>query len=457
VPSTLPAGQPAPADGSLPAEALKDVGKRPFGFYVHVPFCAVRCGYCDFNTYTASELGDAPGASRATYAEAAIAEIRLARKVIGDRDVAVDTVFFGGGTPTLLPPEDLVAVLGAIRAEFGLAADAEITTESNPDSVAAADLAALRDGGLNRVSIGMQSAVPSVLRALDRTHDPECVPQVVAWAREAGFEEVSLDLIYGSPGESLDQWRRSLEAALQLCPDHVSAYALVVEQGTALARSISRGDLAQPDDDDLADKYELADGLLADAGYGWYEVSNWARSERAWCRHNVGYWRGADWWGAGPGAHSHLAGVRWWNVKHPTAYADRINTGRDPAAAREVLDDETRRVERVMLETRLVSGLPLDLLDDVGRAAVGELVSAGLITLSAGATVATAAADAVVTTTSAADVKTTASLADVKTTNAAGHVGTATSAAGHPVPGSVLVLTRRGRLLADAVVRALLP
>ncbi|MDQ3485376.1 MAG: radical SAM family heme chaperone HemW [Actinomycetota bacterium] len=426
MPSTLPAGQPIAVDASMPRSALTALGEQAFGVYVHVPFCAVRCGYCDFNTYTASELGAAPGASRATYAEAAIEEIRLARKLVGDRDVAVDTVFFGGGTPTLLPASDLVAVLDAIRDEFGLAPGAEVTTESNPDSVTAQDLAALRDGGINRVSFGMQSAVPSVLRVLDRTHDPARLGHVVRWAREAGFDEVSLDLIYGTPGESLDEWRRSLEAALALSPDHVSAYALVVERGTALARRISRGELSRPDDDDLADKYELADALLAPAGYGWYEVSNWALNEKAWCRHNVGYWQGADWWGVGPGAHSHVGGVRWWNVKHPTAYADRINARRSPVAGRELLDGETRRVERVMLETRLVTGLPLDALDDDGRAAVDDLAGDGLVELSA------------------AEVGGRAQAAAPGRVDDRG-------------PDQRLVLTRRGRLLADAVVRALLP
>jgi oxygen-independent coproporphyrinogen-3 oxidase len=406
MPSALPEGDPAPADGRLPASAVEGVGTRPFGFYVHVPFCTVRCGYCDFNTYTASELGDVRGASRASYAEAAIDEIRLARKVIGDVDVPVDTVFFGGGTPTLLPASDLVAVVAAIRAEFGLAEGAEVTTESNPDSVSATDLTALREGGINRISFGMQSAVPSVLAVLDRTHDPERVPAVVEWARSAGFEQISLDLIYGTPGESIEQWRDSVDAAVALKPDHLSAYALIVEEGTALARQVTRGDIAMTDDDDLADKYELVDAALAAAGYGWYEVSNWARSRDAWCRHNLGYWDGGDWWGVGPGAHSHVGGVRWWNVKHPAPYAERIASGVSPAAAREVLDDETRRVERVLLETRLVTGLPLDVLDAAGRDAVPALVADGLVQLS----------DA-----------------------------------------SPLVLTRRGRLLADAVVRTLLP
>jgi putative oxygen-independent coproporphyrinogen III oxidase len=437
--SVLPEGEPAPADGALPSHALTGVSRRPFGFYVHVPFCTVRCGYCDFNTYTASELGDIRGASRASYAEAAIDEIRLARKVIGAVDVPVDTVFFGGGTPTLLPPADLVAVVEAVRTEFGMTPDAEVTVESNPDSVSPDDLSMLRDGGVNRISFGMQSAVPSVLAVLDRTHDPARVPAVVGWAREAGFDQVSLDLIYGTPGETLDQWRDSVEAAVALSPDHLSAYSLIVEEGTALARRISRGEVPMTDDDDLADKYELVDALLAEAGYGWYEVSNWARSPSTWCRHNIGYWTGADWWGVGPGAHSHVGGVRWWNVKHPTPYAERIASGCSPAAAREVLDDETRRVERVLLETRLVTGLDVEVLDEAGRATVDDLVSDGLADL-------------------------------VSEDGPFDHVALGTAigqfVGGPPVDPFAgeragtrrrLVLTRRGRLLADAVVRTLLP
>ena len=320
-----------------------------------------------------------PGASRATYADAAIAEVRQARRVLGDVDLPVDTVFFGGGTPTLLPPEDLTRIVAAIADEFGLAAAAEVTTESNPDSVTADDLARLRDGGVNRVSFGMQSAVPHVLRVLDRTHDPLRVPRVVGWAREAGFEQVSLDLIYGTPGESPADWRASVEAALSCDPDHVSAYALIVEEGTALARQVRRGEVPMTDDDDLADKYLLADEAFEAAGLRWYEVSNWARTEQAACRHNVGYWAGGDWWGVGPGAHSHVGGVRWWNVKHPTPYAVRVGQGVSPAHGREVLDEETRRVERVLLETRLRAGLPVDVLDDAGRAALPAQVERGLV------------------------------------------------------------------------------
>jgi putative oxygen-independent coproporphyrinogen III oxidase len=392
-----------PADGSLPDAALAEFGSQPFGLYVHVPFCSVRCGYCDFNTYTAEELGDAPGASRATYAEAVIHEIRHARRVLGDRDVPLDTIFFGGGTPTLLKPADLGAVIASAAAEFGLSDDVEITTEANPDSVTAWDLAELRSAGFNRISFGMQSAVDHVLKVLDRTHDPLRVPAAVEWARTAGFDEVSLDLIYGTPGESVADWETSLEAALACEPDHVSAYSLIVEDGTALARRVRRGELPMPDEDDLADKYDVADERLTAAGLEWYEVSNWARRPESQCRHNVLYWTGGHWWGAGPGAHSHVGGVRWWNVKHPAAYADRLAAATSPAMAYEHLSEDDRRLERILLELRLRDGLPVLALDRHGRSQVARLVEDGLVTLAT----------------------------------------------------ERLILTRRGRLLADAVVRDL--
>ena len=345
----------------------------PFGVYVHVPFCAVRCGYCDFNTYTATELGG--GGSQAAYAGHAASEVAYAAQVLGDQRPVVDTVFFGGGTPTLLPSADLVAILGSIRDRFGLAPGAEVTTEANPDSVTPDSLAELRDGGFTRVSFGMQSSVSHVLRVLERTHDPARVAQAVTWAREAGFEQVSLDLIYGTPGESLADWRSSLAAALACGPDHVSAYSLIVEDGTRLARQVRTGVVPMPDDDDLADKYVLADDALAAAGLEWYEVSNWARDEASRCRHNELYWRSASWWGIGPGAHSHVDGERWWNVKHPSAYAARIAAGESPALESETLDEDTRHLERVLLEVRLGDGLPLSLVDP---ARVDDVVGRGL-------------------------------------------------------------------------------
>ena len=278
MPSALPDGEPAPQSGELPGSALSQLPGRPFGIYVHVPFCSVRCGYCDFNTYTLTELG-VDGASVASYADAALAELDLATTVLGPGAPAVSTVFVGGGTPTLLAAHDLVRVLDGIRERFGLTAGAEVTTEANPDSVTPESLRVLADGGFTRVSIGMQSAVPSVLATLERTHDPANVRRAVDAARAAGLK-VSVDLIYGTPGESVQDWRESLAAAIALEPDHISAYALVVEQGTKLAAQVRRGQVPAPEDDDEAAKYEIADEVLAAAGYRWYEVSNWARTER---------------------------------------------------------------------------------------------------------------------------------------------------------------------------------
>jgi oxygen-independent coproporphyrinogen-3 oxidase len=417
MPSALPIADPAPLDGSLPASVVDGADTRNFGVYVHVPFCRVRCGYCDFNTYTSDELR---GAKRTDYAGQAIAEIAQAASVLnraGLPERAVSTVFFGGGTPTMLPSTDLTGMLAAVVDAWGLAPGAEVTTEANPDSVDAQYLRDLRAAGFTRVSFGMQSAVPHVLATLERTHDPERIPLVVEWAREAGLD-VSLDLIYGTPGESLGDWRASLSHAIAQRPDHISAYALIVEDGTKLARQIRRGEVAMPDDDLQADMYELADEMLEGAEYQWYEVSNWARSGASdgpslldgaehRSRHNLAYWQGHDWWGVGPGAHSHVGGVRWWNVKHPAAYADRIAEGASPAAGRETLDDETRRVERVLLQSRIREGLAIDALTASGRTAVAALIADELV-----------------------DARAALS--------------------------GRIILTRRGRLLADAVVRRLL-
>ncbi|GAA1971408.1 radical SAM family heme chaperone HemW [Kitasatospora viridis] len=380
MPSALPDGEPLPTDGSLPAQALSGLGERPFGFYLHVPYCASRCGYCDFNTYTATELHSAGAvASQENYASHLVGEVRLARRVLGDAELPVRTVFLGGGTPTLLPARDLVAMLAAIRDEFGLAPDAEVTTEANPESVTPAYLAELREGGFNRISFGMQSARPHVLKVLDRHHTPGRPEACVAEARAAGFEHVNLDLIYGTPGESDDDWRASLEAAIGAGPDHVSAYSLIVEEGTRLAGRIKRGELPMVDDDVHADRYLIAERALTGAGFSWYEVSNWATDEAARCRHNELYWTGADWWGAGPGAHSHVGGTRWWNAKHPAAYARALAEGRTPGQGREVLADEDRRVERILLELRLVTGCPLDLLAEAGRKAAEQALADGLL------------------------------------------------------------------------------
>ncbi|HXH35451.1 MAG TPA: radical SAM family heme chaperone HemW [Plantibacter sp.] len=378
MPSALPLADPAPVDGLLPASAAIGSDERAFGVYLHVPFCRVRCGYCDFNTYTATELR---GAKQSDYADEAVRELDFGRAALDASDVPprpVSTVFFGGGTPTLLPAADLVRMLAGVTGNFELAPGAEVTTEANPDSVDADYLQTLKHAGFTRVSFGMQSAVPSVLATLERTHDPARVPLVVRWAREAGLE-VSLDLIYGTPGETLADWRVSLETAIACAPDHVSAYSLIVEPGTKLARQIRSGAVGTPDEDLQADMYELADDLLTEAGYGWYEVSNWARDDAHRSRHNLSYWTGEDWWGVGPGAHSHVGGVRWWNVKHPAAYAQRIAAGESPAAGRETLDDETRELERILLLTRTRDGIAIRTLAPEARTAVAGLIAEELV------------------------------------------------------------------------------
>ena len=372
-----PAGEPVPADGSLPEASAALVGAAAFGVYVHVPFCQTRCGYCDFNTYTAAELGS--GASREGYAALAIEEIRLAARLLGGRAGPVQTVFFGGGTPTLLAAASLGAILHAVDTELGLAPDAEVTAEANPETVDERSLAALRAAGVTRLSVGMQSAVPHVLAVLDRVHQPGRPERCVGWARQAGFAQVSLDLIYGTPGETDGDWLASLDAALAAGPDHISAYSLIVEDGTRLAARIRRGELPPPDDDVLADRYVMADERLSARGLDWYEVSNWAAGPSSRCRHNQLYWTGGDWWGVGPGAHSHVAGTRWWNVRHPAAYARRIAAGASPGEAREVLTDAERATERIMLLTRLSAGCPAAELAPAGVAAARQAAADGLV------------------------------------------------------------------------------
>lgn len=368
----LPSGDRAPADGRLPDAALDGLGTRAFGVYVHVPFCAARCGYCDFNTY----VPDEDGGDRAGYLDAVLAELGLAQRVLDGRAPAAQTVFLGGGTPSLLDPADLKTLLRRIEHTFGLAPGAEITLEANPESVDPARLGALRDAGFNRISLGMQSHAPHVLAALDRRHDPQRPIMAAREAREAGFAGVNLDLIYGTPGERAYDWEASLRAALDADVDHLSAYALTVEPGTQLAARIRQGALPAPDDDVLADRYLLADELLADAGMAWYEISNWSRSEGSRSRHNLGYWRSDNWWGFGPGAHSHVGGVRWWNVLHPRDYAARLSDGSSPAAGREVLSASERETERIMLELRLVEGLALHELGAATRRALAPELAA---------------------------------------------------------------------------------
>ncbi|MDE0572841.1 radical SAM family heme chaperone HemW [Demequina sp. B12] len=395
-----------------PASPAPNANQRDFGVYIHVPFCAVRCGYCDFNTYAP---GESEFSSRSDYVSAALAEMALAaQSMAGDRRPA-RTVFFGGGTPTMLDAEALVALLTGVKETWGLAADAEVTTEANPDSVTRESLAALAAAGFTRVSLGMQSAVPHVLATLERTHQPENVAKAVQWAREAGLA-VSLDLIYGTPGETLADWEVSLDAVLALQPDHVSAYALVIEPGTRMGGQLKRGLIQAVDLDTQADMYEMADARLAQAGYGWYEVSNWAISDDQRCRHNMAYWTSQDWWGVGPGAHSYLgprvvgevpvSAERWWNVKLPRAYAARLDAGDSPAAEREPLTQEDLDLETVMLQIRLREGIAVADLPELRPGQVAQLMADGLVD-------------------------------------------------GRAALAGRLVLTLKGRLLADAVVRAL--
>ncbi|MFI6364353.1 radical SAM family heme chaperone HemW [Nocardia sp. NPDC050630] len=369
----------APIETETPALVLRDFGGGPFGIYIHVPFCATRCGYCDFNTYTAGELGTS--ASPQSWLEALRGELATAAERFAALPTAtpeVATIFVGGGTPSLLGGDGLADVLDSVRVNFTLAADAEVTTESNPESTSPQFFERIRAAGFTRVSLGMQSAAQHVLKVLDRTHTPGRAVAAAKEARAAGFEHVNLDLIYGTPGERDSDLDASLDAVLNAGVDHVSAYSLIVEDGTALARRVRRGELPAPDDDVLAARYERIDARLNAAGLTWYEVSNWAADDSARCRHNLGYWDGGDWLGAGPGAHSHVGGVRWWNVKHPARYADTVARGGFPAAGWEVLTADEQHTERVMLAIRLRTGLPLHELDPTESAAATRIIADGL-------------------------------------------------------------------------------
>jgi oxygen-independent coproporphyrinogen-3 oxidase len=386
---------------------LAGLGERGFGLYVHVPFCASRCGYCDFNTYTAGDLGGQ--GAQAGYVDTVLAEVDLAARVMGGASrPQVQTVFFGGGTPTLLPVADLGRILRGLDAAFGFAGDVEVTTEANPESVDPAYLRDLRAVGFTRISLGLQSVAPHVLATLERRHTPGRAVAAVDQAHAAGFEHVNVDLIYSTPGETTADLDASVSAALTAGVDHVSAYALIVEDGTRLAARVRRGEIDAPDDDVAADRYLAVDAALSAGGLTWYEVSNWSATGAGQCRHNLTYWRGGDWWGFGPGAHSHVNGVRWWNVRHPSAYAGRLAAGVTPAQGRELLGPQERHAEEVLLGVRLAEGLALNRLSPQGALAVPNQIALGLLEPEA-------------------------------------------AAAGQ------LVLTLRGRLFADAVVRALLP
>ena len=429
-----PEGQRWADDGALDPGLVEVEAQRPLSLYVHVPFCRVRCGYCDFNTYT---VGFGPGAQVGDYAPSVLAEASLAARVMAESGLPAreaQTVFFGGGTPTMLDTAELTEILTGLRERIGIAPGAEVTLEANPDTVTREGLVQLADAGFTRVSFGMQSAVPAILTTLDRTHTPERVPLVVQWAKEAGLS-TSVDLIYGTPGESLSDWETSLRAALSYETDHISAYALVVEEGTKMGAQVARGELPTPDPDDEAAKYELADALLSEAGYAWYEISNFARATDAdlasgrpstfyahASAHNLAYWRDWDWWGLGPGAHSHVGRTRWWNVKNPAAYAARLRDGRSPAYAGEILDEDTRELERVMLGVRTSEGIELAGLPGTRQAdEAGVALGAGAVS---GGRVAALIAD--------------------------GLIDAAAALRGR------VILTLRGRLLADYVTRELM-
>ena len=347
-----------------------------FSIYVHVPFCASRCGYCDFNTYTATDLGNQ--VQRDTFDQVLISEVRMASRAMEADPRPVETVFFGGGTPTLLSGDALVGVLAAIDQEFGLAPNAEVTTEANPDSVDQAKLDSLRNGGFTRVSFGVQSASTAVLKTLDRTHSPGAAAAAIEMAHKAGFEHISADLIIATPGETDDDLRDSVELVTAAGVDHVSAYTLIVEPNTPLARQVAAGTVASPDEDVAAGRYELVDKLLYECGFTWYEVSNWAKPGGQ-CQHNTHYWLNDDWWGVGPGAHSHVDGTRWWNVKHPRSYAEKLAAGELPIDQREVLTVEQIRMETIMLGLRTAAGLEREAITGLDTARIARLVSDGLL------------------------------------------------------------------------------
>ena len=349
-------------------------------FYIHIPYCVKRCGYCDFNTYTPSELKIATGLSEVsnTYIDLLLLEIKQAKAQVGS--ACIPSIFFGGGTPSLMEPSDIGRVIDQIKQEFVLNSDAEVTMECNPDTVSKENLAAFREVGVNRVSFGMQSAVPHVLATLDRTHNPENLLQVTTWAKEVGFSEISVDLIYGTPGETLSDWQKSIDAALSLPITHISAYALIIEEGTKLAAQIKRGEVASVDDDLAAEKYLLADKEFTAAGFQWYELSNWAKPDSL-SKHNLAYWLGENWWGAGPGAHSHLNGKRFWNVKHPNLYKEKIQSNLSPIADSELLEEIQIASEKLMLSLRLPSGVEKESLNQDQISELSDYVESGHLDL----------------------------------------------------------------------------
>jgi len=356
--AALPEGSPAPLDGNL--TNLFDLVNKPFSLYVHVPYCSKRCGYCDFNTYTPSELDREDQIE--SWLNSAIKEIELARSVLKE-ELTIDTIFFGGGTPSLLDTNTVDNFIQSVKSNFKLKPGLEITIEANPDSITEEKSQLWLNSGINRVSIGMQSSTREVLKKLDRTHNPDNVSHSVDILKKSGLDNFSLDLIYGTPGESLNDWENSLKDAIALNPPHISAYSLVIEPGTKMGAQLSRGEINQVNDDEAADKYQLADELLKKNNYSWYEISNWAKKDKE-CKHNLNYWLGNNWWGIGPGAHSHVNGVRWWNHKLPKVWRELLEKQNSPAQAREVLSEDQIKSEQIMLLSRLRTGLGNQELDE---------------------------------------------------------------------------------------------
>ena len=346
-------------------------------FYIHIPYCVKRCGYCDFNTYTPAELQLTEGLTQISnsYIDLLVKEIEFARNQVGE-SALVPSIFFGGGTPSLMEASDIKRVITAISEQFKLDSIAEVTLETNPDTVTKEKLKQFYDAGVNRISFGMQSSVSHVLKTLDRTHNPENLPQVTKWASEVGFKEISVDLIYGTPGESKQDWQQSIDSALALPISHISAYALIVEEGTKLAAQIKRGEITKPDDDLTAEKYIMADKAFTTAGFNWYELSNWAKPNSQ-SKHNLAYWLGHNWWGAGPGAHSHINGKRFWNVKHPNLYKQKIQANETVILDSEVLKGSQIESERLMLSIRLPQGLEKNTLNNQQILELTDYVNSG--------------------------------------------------------------------------------
>jgi putative oxygen-independent coproporphyrinogen III oxidase len=362
-----------------PVPAARDAGT---GLYLHVPFCLRRCHYCDFNTYAdrAELIPRYVAALRADVAAVAAAgPAAVGPPGSTDQDWPLFTsVFVGGGTPTLLPAADLAGVLGDVARWLPLAPDAEVTVEANPETVTVEQMRVLAGAGVNRVSIGAQSFAPHVLAALGRWHEVDAPLRALEACRAAGISRLSLDLIYGTPGETDDDWASSVRTALASGIDHLSAYALTVEPNTEYARRIRTGAAAAPDDDVQASRMEHVDALAADAGLARYELSNWARPG-AQSRHNRTYWRGGDWLGIGAGAHGHWQGRRWWSVRSPERYVSAALNGQSTTAGDEIPDTDQRRAERLMMGLRLAEGVERGAVEPIDQAVVDQLAAAGLL------------------------------------------------------------------------------